>query len=199
MGQRLVITLKQNDEDVAAIYYHWSAYTYSALQETKKVINCLYNGEHETVDRMLLRLIRHLEDNGGGIVGDEEELNYIQSLYPNETFKRDDVGRNDGIIALSQKGIAESQKWSEGDVFIDLDRDEVDFRVYSGYEDLEEYIDERKSWDDEFDEEDLKDMPEFDVSLGLFDITAIDELLHIVGGTDAHVIWCGNEVCELTE
>lgn len=200
MGQRLVISITQNEKEVAAIYYHWSGYTYSALQETKRVINCIYNGEHETMDRLLLRLIHHLEANGGGIKGDESELSYIQSLYPNETFKTDGYSRNDGIIALSSKGISDLQRWSEGDVFIDLDRDEVDFCVYSGYEDLDEYIEERESWDDDFDKDDLKNnIPKFDVCLGLFDITEIDELLHIVGGTDAHVIQCGDEFCELIE
>ena len=30
MGQRLVITVHAFDEDIATIYYHWSAYTTSA-------------------------------------------------------------------------------------------------------------------------------------------------------------------------
>ena len=38
MGQRLVITIHAFDEDIATIYYHWSAYTTSALQEAKDII-----------------------------------------------------------------------------------------------------------------------------------------------------------------
>lgn len=32
MGQRLVITVHAFDEDIATIYYHWSAYTTSAVK-----------------------------------------------------------------------------------------------------------------------------------------------------------------------
>lgn len=39
MGQRLVITVHAFDEDIAKIYYHWSAYTTSAFQETKDIID----------------------------------------------------------------------------------------------------------------------------------------------------------------
>jgi hypothetical protein len=39
MGQRLVITVHAFDEDIAKIYYHWSAYTTSALQEAKDIID----------------------------------------------------------------------------------------------------------------------------------------------------------------
>lgn len=38
MGQRLVMTIRKNREDICKIYYHWSAYTSSALKEAKK--NC---------------------------------------------------------------------------------------------------------------------------------------------------------------
>ena len=39
MGQRLVITIHAFDEDIAKIYYHCSAYTTSALQEAKDIID----------------------------------------------------------------------------------------------------------------------------------------------------------------
>ena len=142
MGQRLVITIEKNEEAIAAIYYHWSAYTYSALQETKKVIDCIYNHRDETQDEMLLRLIKCIEENGGGIRATTEEFDYIKSLYPNEKFKTENYDRCNGLIALSKQGIADLQNWSEGDVFIDLDTDQVDFCVYSGYESIEEYIEE---------------------------------------------------------
>ena len=80
MGQRLVITIEKNEEAIAAIYYHWSAYTYSALQETKKVVDCIYNYRDETQDEILLRLIKFIEANGGGIRATTEEFDYIKSL-----------------------------------------------------------------------------------------------------------------------
>ncbi len=43
MGQRLVVTVNQYGKDIAKIYYHWSAYSLSALQEAREIINVLYD------------------------------------------------------------------------------------------------------------------------------------------------------------
>lgn len=198
MGQRLVCTINKGERDLAKIYFHWSAYTYSALYETQKIIDCIYNYKDETEEELLLRLIRFCEDNGGGIRGTEEEFKYIQKLYPNETFKADNYGRNNGIIALSEDGMNDLQDWSEGDVYIDLDTDLVDFCVYCGYEYLDEYIEERKSWDDEFDENEMN-IPEFDFDLGRFNANDIDGIIAALDTTDEHIIKCNNEICEMIE
>ena len=201
MGQRLVVTIENNEKTLCNIYYHWGAYTYSALVHTKEIIDCIYNHKHETENELLLRLIRHCENNGGGINCNEEynEHEHIQKLYPNETFMADDYSRNNGLIAISEKGIAGQQSWSEGDVYINIDTDQVDFCVYSGYEYLEEYINERKSWDDEFDEKKMGNIPKFDFSLGYFDVNDIDAIIASLDENDAHVVICDSEVCELIE
>lgn len=201
MGQRLCVTIERGDKKICNIYYHWSAYTCSALYETKKIIDCIYNHKNETTEELLLRLIRFCEENGGGISNgrDGSEWKYIQNLYPNEKFKAEGISRNDGLISLSKAEMAESQAWSEGDVFINLDTDQVDFCVYSGYEYLDEYIEDRKSWDDEFDETELDNMPEFDFCLGYFDVSDIDRIAVAIYNTDAHIIKCDGEICELIE
>ena len=38
MGQLLVITIENNGEDLCKIYYHWSAYSVSALMEARDII-----------------------------------------------------------------------------------------------------------------------------------------------------------------
>lgn len=199
MGQRLVVTIQNEGRDIAAIYYHWSAYTHSALYETRKIINCIYNHLDETEDQILLKLIRFVEDDGGCIRGSEKEHKYIQSLYPDEKFK-DEGSRNNGLIALSEDGIRDLQSWSEGDVYIQLDNDMVDFRVYSGYESLEEYIEERKSWDNTFDEEEFKNIPKLDCCLGHFDVDEIDDVIAKLDSVgNEYVIQCGDEICALIE
>ena len=45
MGQRLVISVEKDERKLCNIYYHWSGYTYSALYETQKVIDCIYNSK----------------------------------------------------------------------------------------------------------------------------------------------------------
>lgn len=200
MGQRLVLSVEKGERKLCNIYYHWGGYTDSALLHTKEIIDCIYNHNDETEEEMLLRLIHFCENQGGGIANgyDGDEWKYIQNLYPNETFKANDISRSDGLISLSESGMAESQKWSEGDVYINLDTDQVDFCVYSGYEDLDEYIEERKSWDDEFDEKDLENMPTFDFCLGYFDVNDIGAIiasLDEAGNTG--VIKCDGEICEM--
>lgn len=199
MGQRLICTIETNEKKLCNIYFHWSAYTDSALLETKKIIDCIYNNKDETERELLLRLIRFCENNGGGIRGIKDEFEYIQNLYPNETFKTDNYSRNEGLIALSEKGMADLQSWSEGDVYINIDTDEVDFCVYSGYENFDEYIRERESWDDDFDRRELNNIPTFDFNLGHFNVSDINTIiasLDSIGGNE-HVIKCGSEICEL--
>lgn len=199
MGQRLVITIEKNEKPLAKIYYHWSAYTYSALLETRKVIRCIYNHKDETEKEMLLRLIRFCEANGGGIKGAETEFDYICKMYPNETFKTENYSRNEGLIALSKEGMGDLQYWSEGDVYIKLDDDTVDFCVYSGYEDLDGYVEERKEWDDDFEGLTLEEIPYIDCELGYFDIKDIDYLINEIYNIDdgAYVVKCKDEICEL--
>lgn len=198
MGQRLVVTIEKNEKEIAKIYYHWSAYTADALFATKRIVDYIYNHKDETVKELQLRLIHFCEENGGGIDGVPSEFDYIRSLYPDEMFKDRDISRNNGLIALSEECMTNMQKWSEGDVYINLDTDQVDFCVYSGYESLEEYIEERKSWDDEFDESKLKNIPTFDFSLGYFDVNDIDAIIANLDSTNYEgVIKCDGEICEM--
>ena len=126
MGQRLVVTIKNNGEDLCKLYYHWSAYSISALIETRDIINTLLDEDNEIKD-LQLRMIRYVEANGGGIDGgkDSNEWMYIRNMYANETFKSKGISRNCGLIAISEPGMRDLQYWSEGDVTIDLDECKV--------------------------------------------------------------------------
>ena len=179
MGQRLVVTIEKGERELAKLYYHWSAYTGDALYVTRDIIHCIYNHKEETESEMLLRLIRFCEESGGGIDGgvDSTAGKYITEMFPNETFKSEGINRSDGLIALNEEDMLDMQRISEGDVYINLDTDQVDFCVYCGYESLEEYIEERKSWDDEFEEFTLEDLDYVDYDLGYFDVNEIDGLI----------------------
>ena len=198
MGQRLVVTITKNNEDLAKIYFHWSAYTYSALLETKKIIDCIYNHEDETIKEMQLRLIKFLEDNGGGIKGDPSEFAYIQKMYPNEVFKTENYSRSNGLIALSKDGMQDLQDWSEGDVTIDLDTDRVENTVFCCYDDIDEYNEERKEWDDDFDGYTLDDLEEIDYDIGNFGIECIDDIITALYNVDT-VCRFGNEIFSMIE
>ena len=196
MGQRLVITIEKNEKAIAKIYYHWSAYTYSALLETKKVIDCIYNHENESTKEMLLRLIRFCEENGGGIRGDDMEFAYIRNRFPGEDFKTDGYSRNNGLIAISENGMKDLQYWSEGDVIINLDEDMINFGIFSNYDNFAEYIEERKEWDDDFEGLELEEIPDIGCDLGYISVEDLDAVIASVDEANSDLVRNGNEIFE---
>ena len=198
MGQRLVVTIQKNNQDIAKIYYHWSAYSISALEETREIINVLYDDDNEEKD-LRLRLIRFCENSGGGIDGGEnsDEWNYITSLYPNKKFKTENINRNYGLIALSEKGMDDIQGWSEGNIYIDLDENRVENSVYCYYDDINYYNEEHSEWDEDFTGESLESIPEITGDLGSFHIDDIDIMIDQLKSLDGYVCRCNGEIYEL--
>ena len=201
MGQRLIITVKNNGKDLAKIYYHWSAYTVSALWEASKVVRCIYNHKDETEKELKLRLIRFIEENGGGIRGDDYEFEYIRNMYPNETFKEDEYSRSNGLIALSERGMSELQDWSEGDIEIFIDEERISNTVFGWYSDYEEYHDEAKSWGEDYEEYLVKfeNIPDIGYDLGDITIEDIDNVITALEAAKEHIVKYGNEIYELVE
>ena len=201
MGQRLVVTIERKEQPLAKLYFHWSAYTGDALYVTRDIIHCIYNHKDETDREMLLRLIRFCENRGGGIDGGEgsESWKYIVTTYPGEKFKSEGISRSDGLIAIDDENMEFMQEMSEGDVYIKLDEDLIDFCVYCGFESLEEYIEERKSWDDDFEEFTLDECPRVSYELGYIDVNDIDARIEEFEKTEdnQNVIMFGNEIVEL--
>lgn len=198
MGQRLVVTVHNEGKELCKIYYHWSAYSHSALRRTQDIINCIYNHKDETESELLLRLIRFCEENGGGIRADDEEFKYIESLYPNESFKKEDYSRNDGLIALSEKGMEDLQMWSEGDVHIHIDEDKIYNEVFCYYDSIEEYNKECAECDDEYEPVKLKDIPDIGYDLGEIDVADLYDLIKVMNNVN-FVCRYGNEIYDLTE
>lgn len=198
MGQRLVVTINNDGREIAKIYYHWSAYSFSALKRVQSIVNCIYNHNDETEKELLLRLIRFCEANGGGIDGTESEIKYIEELYPNEKFKKEGVSRNNGLIALSEAGMHEMQKWSEGDVDICIDKDVIHNTVYYYYDNIDEYNEARKEWDEDFNGLTLEDIPDIGFDLGYIDVAEIDTVVEELYKYD-NVVRYGNEIFELYE
>lgn len=198
MGQRLIVSIEKGGKELCNIYYHWGAYTDSALLHTKEIVDCIYNHKDETDAEMLLRLIHFCENQGGGIANGKngEDWSYICNLYPDETFKADNINRSDGLISLSESGMAESHKWSEGDVIIDLDTELINFGVYSSYENFDDFLD---CFDDDGDLEydSLYDFPEIGYDLGTIKVTDIDKVIEAINNV---CDYCrhGNEIIELT-
>ena len=158
MGQRLVITVHAFDEDIATIYYHWSAYTTSALQEAKNIIDNVDWFNSNNKDELILRITKHLESCGGGVFVDDRKL--FEEKYPDEKFD-DDVSRNDGLIAISEEMMERMQYWAQGDMTIDFDTEKVYNDVMFTYESDEEFKQDRADAgfeDDDIDPENIKQL-----------------------------------------
>ena len=201
MGQRLVITVRNNGEELAKIYYHWSAYTVSALWEASKLAACIYNHKDETEKELKLRLIRFCYENGGGISGEDYEFEYIRNMYPDEIFKEDGYSRSNGLISLSEKGMQEAQGWSEGDIYFDIDDETIINGVFCGWDNIEDYNEEVRSWGEDYEDELLKfeDIPDIGYDLGTIAVKDIDNVITALEAAREHIVRYGNEIYELVE
>lgn len=201
MGQRLVVSVQNNGKELATVYYHWSAYTVSALWETSKLVRCIFNHKYETEKELKLRLIRFCYENGGGINGNEKEFKYIESLYPGEVFKRDGYGRSDGLIDLSEQGRSESHSWSEGDIELYIDEERINNGVFGYWSNYEEYYEEVKSWGEDYKDCLMKfeDIPDIGYDLGDIAIEDIDNVITAIEAAKSHIVRYGNEIYELVE
>ena len=148
------------------IYYHWSAYTKSAFGELVELWNIIkpLKDAGKTTNEILLGIIHGLErhyaqsefskdrtTHGGiGYFNSKhkpldkddlpnEELAYIQHLYPGEKFA-EHPDRNYGLIYMSRAGMKDVQGWSEGDATINLKDDTYENEVYWSYPDERSFL-----------------------------------------------------------
>ena len=129
MGQRLVIQnftpfQKENQEQIFptnAIYYHWSAYTESAIYEIKQLkrkieeyYKNIYDPYAKKVDIFNIACLNAVS----GIAPQyEKSVKYIENLLE-EPYDTSKVNRNDGMIGFIEDDIDHIQYWSEGTVNI---------------------------------------------------------------------------------
>ena len=118
MGQRLNIQIEANDTDtnetkvLANCYYQWSGYTSSAMELVNEMVNSgIY---HLDILDPVEKAIRLLEATGAGLTEDELTDTYNTPKYNLAT------SRNDGLIAISERGINDTVAWEELRVTINL-------------------------------------------------------------------------------
>lgn len=136
MGQRLNIEIVENGEVLANAYFHWSGFTSSSFKTAQKVLENINKISYEN---RIINAVKLLETTGAGLTKEEEE--YILKTIPEAdkiSFKKA-VDRNEGLIAVSEKGIDETRKWEEARVTIDLITKTVDFQALFQYGSKEEY------------------------------------------------------------
>jgi hypothetical protein len=137
--RKLVISVVENSERLATIYFHLSGYTKSVYNELRNLIDMLNgktakrivfdeNGFHEVESAKvketdtLLKLLRLYESIGGGLSRNEFEA--FEEKYPNVEYKKN-ADRNNGLIDFTEKSMADADKWAEATATINLDTEEV--------------------------------------------------------------------------
>ena len=144
MGQRLNIEIVKNGKVLANSYYHWSGFSNSAVNLVIQIIQTYeytkkYNVEKYIKNQDLLFAIRLLEETGAGIYDIDTARKILRDETMNLKLKKCQ-GRNEGIIAITQKDIEETRYWEEGRVSIDIENKTIDFEVIKEY--TEEELDE---------------------------------------------------------
>ena len=77
-----------------------------------------------------------------------EELAYIQHLYPGEKFA-EHPDRNYGLIYMSRDGMKDVQGWSEGNATINLEDDTYEDEVYWSYPDKRSFLESNEDENEE--------------------------------------------------
>lgn len=175
MGQRLTIQIfenKNSEHSIATLYYHWSAYTESALEELKTFYNNYRHyfkiqqigqkllqlnptpfeavKQYDELDNIVTSIYQAVIETGGGLESDESE-NAIK-LHPTlgkHYNPNHSVHRNNGLIAFTEERQNCFYSWSEGNIRLYLDEEEFEFGVYTSYEvedDREYYEHLIKKW-----------------------------------------------------
>ena len=190
MGQRLNIEIYHGGERIANAYYHWSAYTISAAELTKTVVDYLldegYNSDVCSDTDNIRWAIRALESTGAGLTDGEKK--YITEEIPelDASSFADAADRNRGLISVSEDGMEETQRWMEECVTIYLDDRLVDFEVLFGYDSITEAT---EFWREDVAQELMKDinlLPRIDCNfenISFEDFDAVAEQLSEIAGT----------------
>lgn len=137
MGQRLTIQIFKNElenDSLATVYYHWSAYTESALEELQDFYNAYQEHyDSESPDAMAVATLQAVLDNGGNLSDDDK----VFELYPElkEYYDTNRISdRSNGLVAFTKDRQRELLSYSEGDIRLYLEEKEFDFGVYVTYD-----------------------------------------------------------------
>lgn len=207
MGQRLVVSVQSGGKDIARIYYHWSAYTRSALNEAREIIECIRASNFKTVPQLQLALIHMCEKNGGGIDGglNGPEGKIIQERFPDEEFSNKFLDRSYGLIAITESGMDYLMGWAEGCMTIDVDTHMITNHVFYSYdfeEWKEQYGTDYANTQEEFEHMTIDDLVELHHNIEDISFFELDTLIRELDACVANGIYVfrrGNIVYDLIE
>lgn len=142
MGQRLNISIKFGKDRLANSYYHWSAYTLSALEMARDIFEN-YNKPENLLDYSIPEFkslaVEMLQGTGAGFP--ENEKKYAETYFKEHNLDielQDCVNRNEGILGISEAAMDETEQWAEGTVTLDLKTETAYFDVFWELDDFDE-------------------------------------------------------------
>lgn len=199
MGQRLVINIQKDSEYIAALYFHWSAHSVSALNETKEVLGCLEQVKDMSTKEIQLALIRFCENKGGCIDGgcDGTEYSKVQKTFPTEEFATSG-SRSEGLIAISNEGIEDINSWGEFDIIVDMDTNNIINNVLYSTSITQYNRDKKELEGEDYKRVLLDDITEAQVDITCFKLSEIDNVINYLKSCD-NVIRNGNTLYQLVE
>lgn len=169
MGQRLVVSVIENNEKVASVYYHWSGYTSSSLMELAKLRDAVDGGD--TGDTVL-DIIRFLEsysdpDLAGPLAGQRggvspDDVADAESRWPGQSFL-DEVNRNCGLVAISEEKMGEQESFAEGTATFDVTNRIASTDCVFDYMDYDEYA-------ESYEEDGMETVPETQIPVIPYDL-----------------------------
>lgn len=157
MGQRLNLEIVDNNGVLANSYYHWSAYTGSAIELTESALGAFYDSP-EDISQLGLAVFM-LQETGAGLYSEEKErISADETEMFNGIEFRDARDRNCGLLSVTKSGIEETERWEEGRVTVNIEDRTVDFGVIWTYTAGE--------YNEDMEDEDAYDsLPSYDCSM----------------------------------
>lgn len=171
MGQRLVIEIRTKNiggtsEVLASAYYHWSAYSGAALNLLGTISDKYYEIQNKIISEKKIA-VEMLQSTGAGIEDAERESIEGSPEYEGFNFKSC-VGRNDGILCVTDEGVQENRIAAEYLIILNLDSETFSFDVasfltepeYNNYVESGSPYEELGDWDLDFAEIPLNKLKE---------------------------------------
>lgn len=156
MSQRLVIKLIYDKELIATIYYRWSGFTLSSLEETKSLLDNIYFSPSfynipsyynlkNYKKAIIFQIISYLEANGGGLDPDDRE--FAEKYFLNRNFSTS-INSNYGVLAFSPNSMRYMLSTADAIVEINFDTGKI-FNDTLTICNMDQYIDHYCNGNDE--------------------------------------------------
>lgn len=129
MGQRLVINLKNEEETIANVYYHWGGYTSSAIDLTSTIIRGLK--KYSDIADVTFRAVKAIAETGAGF--NDDAMHGAKEMFVGVDIPVCN-DRNNGLLEVTKNGIDCNMDCAESIVSIYMDDQTVFFDVFADAE-----------------------------------------------------------------